>query len=90
MRFRTATILSIVLVGGMFCLPEIIVAVFHPSAAHGSSAQAPPFERVLIDIAVFCSRFKWVFAFPIVMVLFTIAIFMKTGAGRNRFRHSSE
>jgi hypothetical protein len=71
-RYRTATILSIVLIGGMFCLPEAIFAVFRPS---GHIAEYPIYERILLDIAVFCGRFRWVFALPIVVVLFTVAAF---------------
>jgi hypothetical protein len=75
-RYRTAAILSIVLIGGMFGLPEAIRAVFLPSLEQGIPAPVPGYERVLLGIAVFCFRFRWVLALPIVavvVVLFTIA-----------------
>lgn len=71
MRYRTAAILSIVLIGGMFCLPLAITAIFRPS----SPAPEPLYATILLDVAVFCSRFKWVFALPIMVVLFAVAAF---------------
>jgi len=64
-RYRTAAILSIVLVGGMFCLPIAIISAFRPSLP-------PP---ILLEVAHFCTVFKWVSALPIVVVLFTVAAF---------------
>lgn len=46
MRYRTAAILSVVLIGGMFGLPEAIRAVFLPSLEQGIPAQVPGYERV--------------------------------------------
>ena len=74
MRYRTAAIVSIVLIGGMFGLPEAIRAVFFPSLEQG--IPVPGYERVLLGIAIFCFRFRWVLALPIaavVVALFTIA-----------------
>ena len=76
MRYRTAAILSVVLIGGMFGLPEAIRAIFLPSLEQGIPAPAPGYEQVLLGVAVFCFRFRWVLALPIaavVVVLFTIA-----------------
>lgn len=76
MRYRTAAILSVVLLGGMFGLPEAIRAIFLPSLEQGIPAPVPGYEQVLLGVAVFCFRFRWVLALPIaavVVVLFTIA-----------------
>lgn len=85
MRYRTAAIVSILLIGGMFGLPEVIRAVFLPSLEQGTPASVPGYEQVLLGIAVFCFRFRWVLALPIaavVVVLFTIAAL--TGATSTR------
>jgi hypothetical protein len=75
-RYRTAAILSLLLIGGMFGLPEAIRAAFLPSLGQGVPAPVPGYERVLLGIAVFCFRFRWVLALPIaaiVVLLFIIA-----------------
>ncbi len=71
MRFRTAGILSVVLIGGMFCLPAAVSAVFLPSLNQG--LPVPGYERILLGLAEFCGRFRWFLALPIVTVLFTFA-----------------
>ncbi len=68
MRYRTAAILAAILVGGMFCLPAVIFAVF-PTMKQGSIP-------VLTSVIVFC-EFRWVLALPIIAVLFTIAAFTR-------------
>lgn len=87
MRYRTAAILSVVLTGGMFGLPEAITHVFLPSLEQGIPTPLPTYERVLVGIAVFCFRFRWVLALPIVaivVVLFTVAGFTSTMRARKR------
>lgn len=66
MRYRTAAILATVLVGGMFCLPGAVFAVFP------TMKQGPPIP-VLRDLLVFGVVFRWFLALPIIAVLFTIA-----------------
>jgi hypothetical protein len=76
--------LSIVLIGGMFGLPEAIRAVFFPSLEQGISL--PGYQRVLLGIAVFCFRFRWVLALPIaavVVVLFIVAA-LTSGIGTRK------
>ena len=71
MRYRTAAILATVLVGGMFCLPAAVLAVF-PTMKQGYSTP------VLLGLVDFCVRFRWflaVLALPIITVLFTLAAF---------------
>jgi len=67
MRYKTAAILAAVLIGGMFCLPAAVFAVF-PTMKHGSI----PFLR---SVVYFCVLFRWFLALPIITVLFTIAAF---------------
>ena len=80
-RYRTAAILSGVLVAAtaaMFGLPAAVWAVFLPSLKQGLPDPIPGYERILLELAGFCSRLKWMLAllaFPIVVVLFTVAEF---------------
>jgi hypothetical protein len=67
-RYRTAAILSTVLIGGMFCLPAAVFAVF-PNMRQGSPIP------ILLGLVVFCVRFRWFLALPITTVLFTLAAF---------------
>ena len=72
MRYKTAAILVAVLIGGMFCLPAAVFAVF-PTMKHGSSP-----IPILLDVVVFCGEFRWflaLLALPIIAVLFTLAAF---------------
>ncbi len=74
MRYSTAAILSVVLIGGMFTLPAGVWAVF-PSLKQGFSIPVASYERILLGLVVFCGRFRWFLALPIVTVLFTYAAF---------------
>ena len=65
--YRTAAILAAVLIAGMFCLPVAVLAVF-PTIQQGSIP-------VLLGLVVFCVRFRWFLALPIIAVLFTLAAF---------------
>jgi hypothetical protein len=74
-RYRTAAILSVVLIGGMFGLPAAVWAAFLPSLKQGLPNPMPGYERSLLGIAVFCSSWSWILALPVVSLLFTIAAF---------------
>jgi hypothetical protein len=67
-RYRTAAILAAVLIGGMFCLPIAVLAAFP------TMKQGPPIT-VLFGLGIFCVRFRWFLALPIITVLFTLAAF---------------
>ncbi len=73
MRCRTAAILSVVLIGGMFGIPAAVMAIFLPSLEQGTPNPIPGYERLLLGIALFCMRFKWLLTVPILMVLFGTA-----------------
>jgi hypothetical protein len=73
-RFRTAAILSVVLIGGMFAFPTVVFGAF-PSLGEGSPNSVPGYERILLGFVVFCGLFRWFLSFPIVVVLFAIAAF---------------
>lgn len=75
MRFRTAAILSAVLVGGMFILPAIVKAVFLPSLRQGFPNPVPYYEQIILRVAAFWLRYSWLLALPTVVVLFLIAAF---------------
>jgi type II secretory pathway component PulF len=74
-RFRTAAILTVVLIGGMFGLPAAVLAVFPLSLNEGLPNPVPGYEQILLSTTDFCGRFRWVLALPIVVVLFTVAAF---------------
>lgn len=75
MRYRTAAISCFVLIGGMFGYPALIWAIFLPSLKHGLPNPLPAYEKMLLDIAVFCSEWRFILVLPIVGLglLFTIA-----------------
>jgi hypothetical protein len=83
-RYRTAGILSLVLVAGMFVLPATVKAVFLPSLRQGLPNPVPGWEQILLSMAVFCLEWQWLIAIPIVVVLFTVAGF--TGASESTTR----
>jgi hypothetical protein len=72
-RYRTAVILSFVLVGGMFGLPAIVEAVFLPSLKQGLPNPIPYYERILLEIALLCGQWRWFLALPIAGVLLIVA-----------------
>jgi type II secretory pathway component PulF len=77
MRYRIAAIWCFVLVGLMFGLPALIWATFLPSLKHALQEDLyaiPSYERMLLEIAVFCGNWKWFLALPLssLGLLFTI------------------
>jgi hypothetical protein len=74
-RDRTSAILCFGLVALMFGLPAVIWAIFLPSLRRGLPNPIPPYERILLEIAVLCGRWKWLLALPVggLGLLFTIA-----------------
>ena len=90
MRYRTAAILSIVLIGSMFGLPDAIRAAFVPSL-ESLQTPVPSYERVLLEVAFFCLRVRWLLALPmavIVVALFSVAGFTSVMRAR-KLKHSS-
>jgi hypothetical protein len=84
MRYRTAAILSVVLIGGMFVLPAAVMAAFLPPLEQGSRTPIPGYERILLEAAAFCLTWRFLLALPIVVALFTIAIFTNENAVKDR------
>lgn len=82
MRYRTAAILSVVLIGGMFGLPAVAMAVLRPAMEQG--VPIPIYERILFAVAEFCLTFRWLLALPILSVLFTVAAFSHSGIPSKR------
>jgi hypothetical protein len=81
-RYRTAAILSVTLIGGMFGLPAVAMAVLRPYMEQGVAI--PIYERILFGVAVFCLSFRWLLALPILSVLFTVAAFTHSGTPSRR------
>jgi hypothetical protein len=74
-RYRTAAISCFVLIAGMFGYPALIWAIFLPSLKQGLPNPLPAYEKMLLDIAVFCSEWRFILVLPIVGLglLFAIA-----------------
>jgi hypothetical protein len=74
-RYRTAGILSTILIGGMFALPAAVKAIFLPSLMLGLPNPVPEYEQVLLAVAAFCLHWQLLLVLPIAAILFTIAAF---------------
>ncbi len=73
MRYKTAAILSVLLVGGMFVFPAVVLAIYLPSLKQDLPNPLPIYEQVLLEISAFCLTWRFLLTLPIVSVLFTIA-----------------
>ena len=65
MRFKTLAISCFALLGAMFAVPATIGTIFLPSLKEGLSDPLPVWERVFLDIAVFCGTWKWLVLLPL-------------------------
>jgi hypothetical protein len=70
---RTAAILSVVLIGGMFGLRS---AGYHLALSYVEQGvkETPPYARVFFVITAFFYSFWWILAPAVVGVLFTVAL----------------
>ena len=64
-RYRTLAISCFVVLVAMFVVPATISAVFLPSLNQGLPDPIPVYERVLLEIAVFCGSWKWLLVIPL-------------------------
>lgn len=64
-------------IGAMFLFPAVIMAVFLPSLKLGLPNPIPFYERVLLETAVFCMRWRFILLFPIIGASFTVAAFSR-------------
>ena len=71
MSYRTAAILSVLLVGGMFAISFVTMTAAGRLAEQGLGI--PTYERALFDIGFFVATYKWVAAMPIVGTLLLLA-----------------
>jgi hypothetical protein len=67
----------------MFVLPYIIIGVF-PSLNQGVPHPIPAYEEILLQIALFCGRFRWLLLLPTVGLGVSFAIAEMTSASRAR------
>jgi len=74
-RYRTLAISCFGLLGAMFAVPATIWSIFLPSLEQGLPDPIPAWERLLLDIAVFCGWWKWFLVLPLLGLgmAFTIA-----------------
>lgn len=86
MRYRTAAISCFAVIAVMFGVPALIWAAFLPSLkralAENLPYTIPTYERILLEIAVFCGNWKWLVGLPALSLglLFTIIGFEKSRA----------
>lgn len=84
MRPKTVVILGIVVVGGvLFILPAIVEAVFLPSLRQGIPDPVPDYEQILLGIAFFLHRYRWLLTPPALIALFLLTAFGKRSAARS-------
>jgi hypothetical protein len=81
-RYRTAAVFSVLLIGGMFVVPSAIMAVFLPSLNQGIPDPLPGYEHVLLAVAAFFLAWRFLLALPIALVMFTVAAFTSASKGR--------
>ena len=84
MRYRTAAVLAVVLIGGMFAVPSAIMAVFLPSLNQGIPDPLPGYEHVLLAVAAFFLTWRFLLALPIAFLLFAVAAFTSASTGRQQ------
>ena len=82
-RYRTAAILCFASIVGMFVLPSVVLRAF-PSLNHKIADPIPVYEQVLLQIVVFCIRFRWLLLLPTVGLGVSFAIAGMTSASRTR------
>jgi hypothetical protein len=83
-RYRTAAMLSVLSIGGMFAIPAVIMAVFLPSLNQGIPDPLPFYEHVLLAVAAFFLTWRFLLALPIALALFTVAAFTSASTGRQQ------
>ena len=66
MSYRTATILSVTLVLGIFVLPNVVLAVLIPSLKQAVPDSVPGYELLLLQFTALCFTWRLPFALPIV------------------------
>jgi len=71
-RYRTALILSILLIAVMVIVPAIANSLAHHYLEQGASV-IPPVARIFFGIAAFCLSFRFLLVPPIVGLLIFIA-----------------
>jgi type II secretory pathway component PulF len=83
-RYRTAAISCFVLILGMFGYSALIWAIFLPSLKQGLPNPLPAYEKMLLDIAVFCSEWRFILMLPIAGLGLIFAIAEVTSRERAR------
>lgn len=69
MRYKTAGILSLLLVGSMFVLPAAVMTLLFPWLKDPLTW----YERMILDATIFLLSWRFLLALPIVGLLFTAA-----------------
>jgi len=75
-RFRTAAILSVVVIGVMVALPFVQNAVL--AQYLGSSLDPPLHVKVFLTIALWLRIYRWLLTPAIVIALFLVAAFRES------------
>jgi hypothetical protein len=80
--YRTAAILTVTLVLGIFVLPNVVLAVLIPSLKQTVPDSVPGYELLLLQFTAFCFTWRIPFAFPVVAAPFGFAALTKTSKSR--------
>jgi hypothetical protein len=78
MRYKTAAILSAIVIGVFFGFPAAVEAVFLPSLRLGIPKPVPGYERLLLGAASVCREYGVLVVPPLVAILFAAAFFTQT------------
>jgi hypothetical protein len=80
--YRTATILSVTLVLGIFVLPNVVLAVLIPSLKRAVPDSVPGYDLLLLQFTAFCFTWRLPFALPIIAAPILFAALTKTSKSR--------
>jgi hypothetical protein len=71
--YRTAALLTVILVLAFFVLPHVVIAVLLPSLSQGATGAIPGYAQPLLEFTALCYSWRIPFAFPIIAAPFSIA-----------------
>ena len=80
MSYRTAIILCVVLIGGMFLVPAFAASLANHYAEQG--LYLPLYLRIYFGVSAFLLTFRFLLIPPIITVLFLIAAFTSRASAR--------
>ncbi len=79
MRYRTAAVVSVLMIAVMFGLPAVVKVSLLPRLSN----PVPFYDQVILNVALFCLRWQLLLVPPIIGLLFTIATFTRESRVQN-------